>query len=70
MPYSFLSFCDQMIANASEPMPFAVGSTTVSAAAVATAASIALPPLSRIASPACEACGAELATMPLRAYSG
>ena len=40
------------------------------AAAVATAASMALPPLSRISSPACEACGAELATMPLRAYSG
>ena len=53
-------------ANASPPMPLEVGSTTVSAAAVAIAASIALPPLRIISIPACEASGCDVATHPFR----
>ena len=45
------------IANASLPMPFDVGSTTVRVIAVASAASTALPPARRIARPACAASG-------------
>jgi len=51
-------------------MPFAVGSTTVSAVAAATAASTAFPPLRSATSPAAAACGDEAATMPCRAYTG
>ena len=39
------------------------GSTTVSAAAVAMAASIALPPAASTASPACAASGCDVATI-------
>ena len=52
------------IANASPPMPFEVGSTTVNAAAVAIAASIALPPERKICNPACAASGCDVATIP------
>ena len=45
------------MAKASLPMPFVTGSTTVSATAVAIAASTALPPLASMASPACAASG-------------
>jgi hypothetical protein len=53
----------QMIANASEPTPFPVGSTSVSVTAVAIAASAALPPRASIARPACAASGCDVATM-------
>ncbi len=43
---------DQTMANASLPIPFDVGSTTVRAAAVAMAASMAFPPRCSISSPA------------------
>src|SRR5574341_570131 len=43
--------------KASPPNPVLVGSVTFSAAAVATAASAALPPFIRISSPACDASG-------------
>ena len=52
------------IAKASLPMPFEVGSTTVRVIAVASAASTALPPACRAASPACAASGWLVATMP------
>ena len=45
------------IANASPPRPLVVGSNTVSAAAVAIAASTALPPARSVSSPACAARG-------------
>ena len=48
--------------GASLPMPFVTGSTTVSATAVAIAASTALPPLASMASPACAASGWLVAT--------
>ena len=51
-----------MIANASEPMPLEVGSTTVSVIAAASAASTALPPRASICRPACAASGCEVAT--------
>src|SRR5580692_5207804 len=44
--------------------PDMYGSTTFNAAAVAAAASNALPPARRIAAPACAACGCPAATMP------
>ena len=66
-PNNFLSFSDQTRAKASEPMPLAVGSTTVRAEAAATAASMALPPLRRASSPAAAAWGEEQFTMPSRA---
>ena len=50
------------MAKASLPMPFVTGSTTVSATAVAIAASTALPPLASMASPACAASGWLVAT--------
>jgi len=53
----------QTIANASEPIPLPVGSTCVSAMAVARAASIALPPLANIDKPACPARGCDATTM-------
>ena len=49
-------------ANASEPMPFMTGSTTVSAMAVATMASAALPPACSMRRPACAASGCDVAT--------
>ena len=64
---SFFSFASQAMTNTSPPIPALPGSTTFSAAAVATAASKALPPFSRICSPACAAIGWLVATMPLRA---
>jgi hypothetical protein len=50
------------MATASLPMPLLTGSTTVSATAVAIAASIALPPLASMASPAGAASGWLVAT--------
>ena len=47
-------------------MPVDVGSVTLSAAAVATAASAALPPAARTSRPAATASGCEVATMPRR----
>ena len=61
-PYNF-SF-SQTNANASPPIPLEVGSTTVRHAAVATAASTALPPWRKICSPAWAAKFCEVATMP------
>src|SRR5437870_5610771 len=55
-----------MMAKRSPPMPTFIGSTRLSTAAVATAASMALPPFFRISSPACAASGWLVATMPLR----
>lgn len=57
----------QTRAKASPPMAQPVGSTTVSAAAVAMAASMALPPARSRLMPASAARGCEVATMPLRA---
>jgi hypothetical protein len=57
------------MANASEPMPLLVGSTTVSAIAHASAASIAFPPASIIRKPAWAASGCDVATT-LRASTG
>src|SRR5699024_10062710 len=54
----------QTSANASPPIPFEVGSTTVRQAAVATAASMAFPPFRRISRPACDASGCDVATIP------
>src|SRR5262249_34772908 len=59
-PWSFAP--SQTMANASLPKPLPVGSTTVKAIAAAMAASIALPPLCSILSPACTARGCEAAT--------
>ena len=59
----------QTKAKASEPSPLAVGSTTVRAAAVATAASTALPPFFMISSPAAVARLEPLATMPFFAVT-
>ena len=66
-PWS-LSFI-QTMAKASEPMPLAVGSTTVRQAAVAMAASTALPPFFSTSSPAAVARLLPLHTMPLRAVT-
>ena len=52
-------------ANASAPIPLLVGSRTVSATAVATAASMALPPRRSMSSPACAASGWLVATQLL-----
>jgi len=57
------------MANASLPMPLLVGSTTVSAIAVARAASTALPPLASMRRPAAAASGWLVATT-LRARTG
>src|SRR3990172_8022734 len=51
------------------PIPQEDGLTTQTAKAVATAASTAFPPSSRMAAPACEASRWSDATMPLRAHS-
>ena len=50
------------MAKASEPMPLDTGSTTVSATAVAIAASTAFPPSASIRRPACAASGWEVHT--------
>ena len=55
--------------KASEPRPLLQGSTIVITAAVATAASTALPPAASMRSPACAASGCEVETM-LRAKTG
>src|SRR5262245_53313344 len=57
------------MANASDPMPLLVGSTTVSAIAAASAASTAFPPASNMRSPACAASGCDVATT-FRAITG
>jgi hypothetical protein len=62
--------CDHISAKASPPIPLDVGSTTVNAAAAATAASMALPPCCRVDNPACAAYGCDVATMPRCAYTG
>ena len=62
--YSFLSFADQTRANRSPPMPVSFCEVTSRTAPVATAASMALPPLRSISSPASAASGSLVATMP------
>ena len=57
------------IANRSLPRPLDTGSTIVNAAAAAIAASIALPPLSSMRRPACDASGCDVETT-LRAKTG
>ena len=52
------------MANKSPPMPFIIGETTPIMALVAIAASTALPPDSRIRTPACAASGDSAATIP------
>src|SRR5215470_8162409 len=58
-----------MMAKRSPPTPTIIGSTTLSTAAEATAASTALPPCWRIRSPACDASGWLVTTMPRRAMT-
>jgi len=58
-----LSFTDQTMAKRSPPMPVSFCDVTSSTAPVATAASIALPPLRRISRPASAASGSLVATM-------
>src|SRR5258706_8622420 len=55
-----------MMAKRSPPMPTFIGSIKLSTAAVATAASIALPPLRKISRPAWAASGWLVLTMPFR----
>jgi hypothetical protein len=57
------------MAKQSLPRPLEMGSTMVSAAAAAMAASMALPPCCSMRRPACEARGCEVATT-LRAITG
>ena len=57
----------QTRAKASPPIPLLFGSNTVRAAAVAIAASMALPPLCIIDRPICAACGWVVDTMPFLA---
>ena len=59
-PCSFLP--SQMTAKRSLPMPFEIGSTTVSVIAAASAASTALPPASSMRRPAWAARGCEVET--------
>lgn len=56
-PTRRFSLADQRMANMSPPMPVMWGSVTLSTAAAATTASIALPPCSRMASAAVVASG-------------
>src|SRR5208282_662709 len=63
-PYSLFAFASYTIANRSPPMPFIIGDTTPIIALVAIAASTALPPDSRIRTPACAASGDSAATIP------
>src|ERR1700730_2650117 len=58
-----------MIANKSPPIPTLAGYTTLSAAAVATAASMAFPPCLRISAPACPPSVRTRHTMPFRAMT-
>src|SRR5512132_1159185 len=58
-----------MIANRSPAGPTFIGSTRLSMAEVATAASIALPPFFRISSPTWAASGWLVATMPFLAIT-
>src|SRR5580704_15845002 len=58
-----------MITNMSPAMPTFGGKVTLSAAAVATAASIAFPPCIRIRAPAIAAKGWTVVTMPFRAIT-
>jgi len=67
---SFFSFATQAMTNTSPPIPALPGSTTFSTAATATAASIALPPFSRISTPMRLARFSCATTMPLRATTG
>ena len=71
LPFSavtFLSAAFQMSANTSPPTPVDIGSTTFNVAAVATAASTALPPSMRTLRPAMAARGWLVATMPWVAW--
>jgi hypothetical protein len=52
------------MAKQSPPIPVLVGSVTLSAATVATAASAAFPPFLRISRPAATARGCDAATIP------
>ena len=56
------AFPSQTIAKRSEPIPFEIGSTTVSVIAVASAASMALPPSASTRAPACAASGWDVET--------
>lgn len=58
-----------MIAKRSPAGPTFIGSIRVNAAAVATAASMALPPFLSTSRPACAASGWLVVTMPLRAIT-
>src|SRR5678815_2741411 len=58
-----------MIANRSPAGPTFIGSTTLSMAEVATAASIALPPFFSMSSPTCAARGWLVVTMPFLAIT-
>src|SRR5215470_6310033 len=58
-----------MMAKRSPPTPTIIGSTTLSTAAEATAASTALPPCWRMRSPACDASGWLVTTIPRRAMT-
>ncbi len=61
---SVFVFDQYTIAKASPPMPVMFGSVTLRAAAIAMAASAALPPRFRTSSPICDASGWLDATMP------
>ena len=61
---SFCSRASQTMANMSPPMPVMCGSVTLRTAAAATAASMALPPWRSTSSPAAEARGWLVATIP------
>src|ERR1700682_3392881 len=58
-----------MMANRSPATPVFMGSTTLSTAAAATAASMALPPCCMICNPACAASGWLVVTMPCGAIT-
>src|SRR4051812_10143440 len=61
---TFLLLASQKRPKQSPPIPVEPGSTTFSIAAVAMAASAALPPACKIVKPACAANGWLVATMP------
>jgi len=64
---SFCSLARQMMANMSPPKPVMCGSATLSTAAAASIASIALPPWRSTSSPAADASGWLVATALLGA---
>ena len=66
-PYSFFSFSTQTRAKQSEPRPLPVGSNRGMAAAMATAASTALPPAFITSSPIWAPRGTEVQAMARRA---